>query len=174
MEAWLNCTCAAKRAGGSKVYIAAGRQGSTASFHGLMIMEGNIVVDSSKVQYGPTHIESTYAYQTASVLRGKGGRVTVRPITRELEFRTERRVPKVGLMMVGWGGNNGSTVTGTILANKLQLQWKTKTGMQASRDHLPFRSAIKCASSLDYSLNTRRGKHSSCREAVSAGINRSN
>ena len=56
----------------------------------------------------------------------------VRPITRELEFRTERRVPKVGLMMVGWGGNNGSTVTGTILANKLQLQWKTKTGLQAS------------------------------------------
>lgn len=95
-----------------------------------MIMEGNIVVDSSNVQYGPTHIESTYAYQTTSVLRGKGGRVIVRPITRELEFRTERRVPKVGLMMVGWGGNNGSTVTGTILANKLQLQWKTKTGMQ--------------------------------------------
>ena len=97
-----------------------------------MTMESKILVDSSNVQYGPTHIESTYAYQTASVQRGKGGRVIVRPITRELEFRTERRVPKVGLMMVGWGGNNGSTVTGTILANKLQLQWKTKTGLQAS------------------------------------------
>ena len=95
-------------------------------------MEGTILVDSPSVQYGPAHIHSSYVYQTASVLRGKEGRVTVRPITRELEFRTERRVPKVGLMMVGWGGNNGSTLTGTILANRLRLHWRTKTGIQVS------------------------------------------
>lgn len=43
-------------------------------------------------------------------------------------FRTERKVPKVGLMLVGWGGNNGSTVTGAILANKHEMQWNTKEG----------------------------------------------
>ena len=26
-------------------------------------------------------------------------------------FRTKRQVPKVGLMLVGWGGNNGTTTT---------------------------------------------------------------
>ncbi|PNF41108.1 Inositol-3-phosphate synthase 1-B [Cryptotermes secundus] len=31
-------------------------------------------------------------------------------------------------MLVGWGGNNGSTVTAALLANKLQLSWETKTG----------------------------------------------
>jgi myo-inositol-1-phosphate synthase len=35
-------------------------------------------------------------------------------------------------MLVGWGGNNGSTVTGVILANKLGLKWETKNGMKSS------------------------------------------
>lgn len=26
-------------------------------------------------------------------------------------FKTQRKVPKTGLMLVGWGGNNGSTTT---------------------------------------------------------------
>lgn len=32
-------------------------------------------------------------------------------------------------MLVGWGGNNGTTVTGAILANKYQMQWQTKDGL---------------------------------------------
>ena len=43
-------------------------------------------------------------------------------------FRTQLRVPRVGLMLVGWGGNNGSTVTGAILANKHKLHFDTKDG----------------------------------------------
>jgi myo-inositol-1-phosphate synthase len=31
-------------------------------------------------------------------------------------------------MMVGWGGNNGSTVTAGVLANKKGLTWRTKEG----------------------------------------------
>ena len=38
------------------------------------------------------------------------------------------KVPRLGMMLVGWGGNNGSTVTGAILANKLGLSWHTKEG----------------------------------------------
>lgn len=26
-------------------------------------------------------------------------------------FKTQRKVPKTGLMLVGWGGNNGTTTT---------------------------------------------------------------
>lgn len=33
-------------------------------------------------------------------------------------------------VQVGWGGNNGSTVTATALANKLGLEWNTKEGLQ--------------------------------------------
>ena len=33
-------------------------------------------------------------------------------------------------MIVGWGGNNGSTVTASILANKQKLSWHTKEGIQ--------------------------------------------
>jgi len=32
--------------------------------------------------------------------------------------------------MVGLGGNNGSTLTGMILANKYQLTWRTRKGEQ--------------------------------------------
>jgi myo-inositol-1-phosphate synthase len=33
-------------------------------------------------------------------------------------------------MLVGWGGNNGSTVTACVLANKIKLKWKTKEGIK--------------------------------------------
>ncbi len=34
-------------------------------------------------------------------------------------------------MLVGWGGNNGSTVTAGILANKHNIKWETKEGIKA-------------------------------------------
>lgn len=52
------------------------------------------------------------------------------PRTTEMTFRTERRVPRLGVMLVGWGGNNGTTVTAAVLANKLGLTWRTKNGVK--------------------------------------------
>lgn len=49
-----------------------------------------------------------------------------------MTFRTERRVPRLGVMLVGWGGNNGTTVTAAVLANKLGLTWRTKNGEKVS------------------------------------------
>lgn len=46
-----------------------------------------------------------------------------------ITFRTERKVPRTGLMLVGWGGNNGTTVTGAIIANRLNMQFRTKEGI---------------------------------------------
>lgn len=85
----------------------------------------------------PDYIESTYEYQTTEVV--KEGKKTVRrravlprlvavrhldqlrahaalvqvavPKATQYQFRTERKKPKLGLMLVGWGGNNGSTTT---------------------------------------------------------------
>lgn len=54
------------------------------------------------------------------------------PCTTEVTFRTERHVPRLGVMLVGWGGNNGTTVTAAVLANRLGLTWRTKTGLKVS------------------------------------------
>lgn len=49
-----------------------------------------------------------------------------------LKIRTDRKVPKLGVMLVGWGGNNGSTLTAAIEANRRHLEWRTKTGAQTA------------------------------------------
>lgn len=54
------------------------------------------------------------------------------PRTTHMTFRTERHVPRLGVMLVGWGGNNGTTVTAAVLANRLGLTWRTKTGLKVS------------------------------------------
>lgn len=38
-------------------------------------------------------------------------------------------VPRVGVMLVGLGGNNGTTVTAAILANKHKMSFETKEGL---------------------------------------------
>jgi myo-inositol-1-phosphate synthase len=52
----------------------------------------------------------------------------VRPTKTDVAFKTQMDVPKVGVMIVGWGGNNGTTVTAGILANKHKMSWMTKEG----------------------------------------------
>ena len=93
------------------------------------------VVDSPKVQFNRTKgvLLSAYDYQTSRVERDdRSGRLRVKPITETLTFKTDCRVPRVGCMLVGWGGNNGSTVTASVLANKLNLQWRTRDGIKVS------------------------------------------
>lgn len=52
----------------------------------------------------------------------------MQPTTTRFTFRTARQVPRLGVMLVGWGGNNGSTLTAAVLANRLRLTWPTRTG----------------------------------------------
>lgn len=47
-------------------------------------------------------------------------------------FKTDMKIPKLGLMLVGWGGNNGSTITAGIVANRHKISWNTKKGVQHS------------------------------------------
>jgi len=89
-----------------------------------------IKVNSPNVQYTADAILSKYEYAQQLATRNDDGSVTVTPRTSTYHFRTQTKVPKTGLMMVGWGGNNGSTLTGAILANKLGLSWHTRTGKQ--------------------------------------------
>lgn len=54
------------------------------------------------------------------------------PQCQSLKIQTNRKVSKLGLMLVGWGGNNGSTLTAAIIANKHGLSWPTRRGIQKS------------------------------------------
>ncbi|CAM9154037.1 unnamed protein product [Scytosiphon promiscuus] len=81
------------------------------------------VVQSPDVTYSDDEMISKYTYQTTLV---EGNVVT--PVSQTLHFKTQTKVPRVGMMLVGLGGNNGSTVTAGILANKHGLSWNTKEG----------------------------------------------
>ena len=89
-------------------------------------------VQSPNVCYTEDFIESRYVYDTTKVLRDSKNSFTAIPIETEYTFRTERKVPRLGCMLVGWGGNNGTTITAAVLANKLKLTWNTKEGSKVS------------------------------------------
>lgn len=56
--------------------------------------------------------------------------IQVHPITKKIDIRTERKVPKLGLLLVGIGGNNGSTLVAALEANRQKMTWRTKEGVQ--------------------------------------------
>ncbi|XP_068146921.1 inositol-3-phosphate synthase [Drosophila tropicalis] len=85
---------------------------------------------SPKVQVDDDFIETLYDYHTSQVKRTANGQLQVHPETTTLKIRTGRQVPKLGVMLVGWGGNNGSTLTAALEANRLQLKWRKRTGVQ--------------------------------------------
>ncbi|KAI9142142.1 Myo-inositol-1-phosphate synthase [Paraphysoderma sedebokerense] len=88
-------------------------------------------VESPNVTYTDQHIVSEYKYCNTKVLK-EGNRMVVVPTEEKYLFKTEMKVPKVGLLMVGWGGNNGSTLTASIIANRHNLSWETREGAQSA------------------------------------------
>ncbi|KAF8434338.1 hypothetical protein L210DRAFT_3410661 [Boletus edulis BED1] len=88
-----------------------------------------IEVHSENTTYTDEHITAKYFYRGADVAISDG-RFNVTPTVKQFEFQTTRKVAKTGLMMIGMGGNNGSTLCATILANKHQISWHTKDGIQ--------------------------------------------
>ncbi|KAJ1902883.1 Myo-inositol-1-phosphate synthase [Coemansia sp. IMI 209127] len=88
-------------------------------------------VDSPYVRYGEGAIESDYMYDTTIVSRDSAtGGLSAKPTKVHYQFKTKTGVGRVGLMLVGWGGNNGSTVSASILANKKGISWETRRGTQ--------------------------------------------
>ena len=87
-----------------------------------------VEVASDRVTYTDDAITSKFTYESTVVEQLPGGKLRATPTSETFSFKTQRKVPKLGVMIVGWGGNNGTTVTGGILANKLGLTWDTKEG----------------------------------------------
>jgi len=92
----------------------------------------SVKVHSDNVQYTDEGIESTYHYNTTSVTCNSDGSYTAVPKENTMQFKTDTTLPKLGMMLVGLGGNNGSTVAAGIIANRNSMTWNTKEGEKKS------------------------------------------
>ncbi|KAF0990600.1 hypothetical protein HZS_1366, partial [Henneguya salminicola] len=89
------------------------------------------------VEYLPDRIVSDYLYATTEIITekspdGSNKKYFIKPIYHRLQIETARDIPKLGVMLVGLGGNNGSSFAAVLMANKLNLSWKTKQGVKFS------------------------------------------
>ncbi|BCR87477.1 inositol-3-phosphate synthase INO1 [Aspergillus chevalieri] len=89
-------------------------------------------VNSPNVVYTDNEIKSQYAYHTTDISRTADNKLVATPKATNYNFKVDRKVGKLGVMLVGWGGNNGSTVTAGIIANRDGLVWETREGRQAA------------------------------------------
>lgn len=85
-------------------------------------------VNSPNVVYTDNEIRSKYSYRTTLISESADGKFVATPKETVYDFKVDRHVPKTGMMLVGWGGNNGTTVTAGIIANKRNISWDTREG----------------------------------------------
>ena len=111
-------------------------------------------VDSPDVTYTDEEILSQYSYRTTSVARTEDGKYVATPKETVYDFKVKRKVGKVGMMLVGWGGNNGSTVTAGIIANRRGLVWDTREGQRAAN----YYGSVVMSSTIKLGTESKTGK----------------
>ncbi|MCJ1474418.1 Myo-inositol-1-phosphate synthase, partial [Lambiella insularis] len=111
-------------------------------------------VDSPNVRYTNEEILSKYTYRTTSVVQTGDGRYVASPKETVYDFKVERKIGKVGMMLVGWGGNNGSTVTAGIIANRRGLVWDTREGKRAAN----YYGSVVMSSTIKLGTEAETGK----------------
>ncbi|KAF2239098.1 Myo-inositol-1-phosphate synthase [Viridothelium virens] len=99
----------------------------SAALHNLQF-----TVNSPHVSYSEKEINTTYTYRTTDVSNDAAGNLVATPKQTVYDLKVDRKVPKTGMMLVGWGGNNGTTVTAGIMANRNSLVWDTREGKRAA------------------------------------------
>lgn len=111
-------------------------------------------VDSPNVTYTDNEIKSKYSYYTTSVTASGDGKYVAKPKETVYDFKVDRKVGKVGMMLVGWGGNNGTTVTAGIIANRRGLVWDTREGPRAAN----YYGSVVMASTMKLGTEAKTGK----------------
>jgi myo-inositol-1-phosphate synthase len=110
-------------------------------------------VRSPNVIYTEDAIKSTYTYRTTKVTRA-GNKYVAEPLETVYDFNVEREVGKVGLMLVGWSGNNGTTVTAGIIANRDGLTWESREGIKTAN----YYGSVIMGSTIKLGSETETGK----------------
>lgn len=103
------------------------RQRSASRAAGATTATGLVKVVGPDVHYEKDRILSKFSYKTVNAVIDEAGNVQARPSEHTYHFRTGNKPQKLGLMQVGWGGNNGTTVTAAIVANQRNISWDTRT-----------------------------------------------
>ncbi|KAK3301233.1 uncharacterized protein B0H64DRAFT_33605 [Chaetomium fimeti] len=109
------------------------------------------IVNSPNVVYSDSEIRSKYTYRTTMVTDGEDGTRTVTPKETVYDFKLDTKIPKVGVMLVGLGGNNGTTITAGIIANRRGLVWDTRNGRQAAN----YYGSVVMGSTLKLGTDTK-------------------
>lgn len=86
----------------------------------------NCTFNSAKAVKKENSLHTSFVYENATVEQLEVGTFNVSPTSVDYEFKTDLTVPKLGLMLVGLGGNNGTTLVGSVLANKHNISFETK------------------------------------------------
>jgi myo-inositol-1-phosphate synthase len=126
--------------------------------NGSAVQEANpqadlFAVNSPNVTYTDSEILSKYAYRTTDVTKSDDGKLVATPRQTLYDFKVERKVPKTGVMLVGWGGNNGSTVTAGIIANRRKLSWDTREGPRSAN----YYGSLMMASTIKLGTDVKTG-----------------
>ena len=111
-------------------------------------------VNSPNVVYTDEEIQSKYVYRTTSVSKTGDGKYVASPKETAYDFKVNRKVGKVGMMLVGWGGNNGTTVTAGIIANRRGLVWDTREGERAAN----YYGSVVMGSTVKLGTEAKTGK----------------
>ena len=111
-------------------------------------------VESPDVTYTDEEIKSKYVYRTTAVSQAGNGKYLAKPKETVYDFKVKRKVGKVGMMLVGWGGNNGTTVTAGIIANQRGLVWDTREGPRAAN----YYGSVIMGSTMKLGTEAKTGK----------------
>ncbi len=88
---------------------------------------GQVIVDAGvNLSKDGSVLESTFSYRRNEIERIDRATVKVKPVLHNYNFRTQLCPRRTGLLLVGIGGNNGSTVLGATIANREKLTWRTR------------------------------------------------
>jgi myo-inositol-1-phosphate synthase len=112
------------------------------------------VVNSPNVEYTEDTIKTKYTYRTTDITQNADGKYVAVPKETLYDFKVDRKIPKVGVMLVGLGGNNGTTVTAGIIANKRNLVWETKEGKRAAN----YYGSVIMSSTTKLGVDSKTGK----------------
>ena len=111
-------------------------------------------VKSPNVIYNDQEILTKYTYHTTSLKQLADGNYEATPKETIYSLKVQRTIPKIGLLLVGWGGNNGSTVTAGILANRYGLKWETREGVRSAN----YFGSVVMSSTTKLGIDATTGK----------------
>ena len=91
----------------------------------------SFAIDNNNLIKNKNTMTAFYEYHKNEV-QFENNTMHIKPVKKTLEIQTDLQVPKLGVMLVGLGGNNGTTLAGGIIANREKLTWFDKKGEQIS------------------------------------------